>query len=109
MCRTADNVSIDCAIEAVQGGLRGHAAVLSALQNALDDVMKSAFRGMKEHCQREATSKETVNLTVRLEAARRQIDCGTVASEILSAQKPPSSRSLQLPRHTGLDEGPERL
>jgi hypothetical protein len=29
----AANVSIDCAIEAIQSGLRGHAAVQSALQN----------------------------------------------------------------------------
>jgi hypothetical protein len=110
-CRgsAAANVSIDCAIEAIQSGLRGHAAIQSALQNALEDVTRSAFRGMNEHFQREATPKETVNLRTRLDAARRQIDCGAIASELLSPQKPPSPRSVQLPRHTGLDEGPERL
>jgi hypothetical protein len=110
-CRgsSAANVSIDCAIEAVQNGLRGHAAVQSALKNALDDVMRSAFRGMNEHYQREATPRETASLRARLGAARRQIDCGAIANELLSPQKPPSPRSLQLPRHTGLDEGPERL
>jgi hypothetical protein len=110
-CRgsAAANVSIDCAIEAVQGGLRGDAAVQSTLQNALEDVMRSASRGMNEHYQRKATSNETVNLRTRLDAARRQIDCAAIARELLSSQKPPSPRSLQLPRHTGIDEGPERL
>jgi hypothetical protein len=110
-CRgsAAANVSIDCAVEAIQSGLRGHAAVQSALQNALEDVMRSAFRGMNEHYQREATSKETGNLRTRLDTARRQIDCEAIANELLSPQKPPSPRSLKLPRHTGLDEGPERL
>jgi hypothetical protein len=110
-CRgsAAANVSIDCAIEATQSGQRGHAAIQSALHNALEDVMRSAFRSMNEHYQREATSKETTSLRTRLDAARRQIDCGAIANELLSAQKPPSPRSLQMPRHTGLDEGPERL
>jgi hypothetical protein len=110
-CRgsAAANVSIDCAIEAIQGGLRGDAAVQSTLQNALEDVMRSASRGMNEHYQRKATSNETVNLRTRLDAARRQIDCAAIARELLSSQKPPSPRSLQLPRHTGIDEGPERL
>lgn len=110
-CRgsAAANVAIDCAIEAIQNGLRGHAAIQSALQNALDEVMKSAFRGMNEHYQREATSKERINLRTRLDAVRRQIDCGAIAKDLLSPQKLPSPRSIQLPRHTGLDEGPERL
>src|ERR1700730_6655287 len=110
-CRgsAAANVSIDCAIEAIQSGLKGHAAVRSALQNAIEDIMRSAFRGMNEHYQREATSHETFNLRSRLDAAHRQIDCGAIVSELLSSQKPPSPRSIQLPRHTGLDEGPERL
>jgi len=103
------NVAIDCAIEAVQSGLRGSTAVQSTLRSALEDIMRSAFRGMSEHYLREATPKETMNLRTRLVAVRGKIDCGAIASEILSSQKPPSRRSLQLPRHTGLDEGPERL
>jgi hypothetical protein len=103
------NVAIDCAIEAVQGGLRGSTAIQSVLQGALEDVMRSALRGMSEHYLREANSKEAGNLRARLVAVRGMIDCGAIASEILSSQNPPSRRSLNLPRHTGLDEGPERL
>lgn len=110
-CRgsAAANVAINCSIEAIQGGLSGHAAVQSALQNALEDVMRSAFRGMNEHYQRKATSSETINLSARLDSARRQVDCLAIANELLSPQKLPSPRSLQLPRHAGLDEGPKRL
>jgi len=101
-------LSIDCAIEAVQGGLKGQAAVESTLRNALEETMRSAFRGMNDHYQREATPKETHNLRARLDAARHKLDCGAVANELLSPTKPPSPRSLKLLRHTGLDEGPER-
>src|ERR1700761_8587580 len=45
----AANVLIECAIEADQNGLRGHVAVKSALQNSLEDIMRSTFRGMNEH------------------------------------------------------------
>jgi|GraSoi_2013_20cm_1033751.scaffolds.fasta_scaffold09417_2 hypothetical protein len=109
-CRgsAAANLSIDCAIEAVQGGLKGQAAVESTLRNALEETMRSAFRGMNDHYQREATPKETHNLRARLDAARHKLDCGAVANELLSPTKPPSPRSLKLLRHTGLDEGPER-
>jgi hypothetical protein len=109
-CRgsAAANLSIECAIEAVQGGLKGQAAVESTLRNALEETMRSAFRGMNDHYQREATPKETHNLRARLDAARHKLDCGAVANELLSPTKPPSPRSLKLLRHTGLDEGPER-
>jgi hypothetical protein len=84
-CRgsAAANLSIDCAIEAVQGGLKGQAAVESTLRNALEETMRSAFRGMNEHYQREATPKETHNLRARLDAARHKLDCGAVANELL--------------------------
>lgn len=109
-CRgsAAANVLIDCAVEAVQSGLMGPAAVQSALKNALDDVMRSASRGMNEHYLREANPREIANLSSRLDAVHSKVDCGAIAKEILSPQKPPTAGSIQLPRHSGLDEGPER-
>ncbi|UWU77459.1 hypothetical protein N2603_03010 [Bradyrhizobium huanghuaihaiense] len=102
------NVLIDCAVEAARNGLRGRSAVQSTLQNAINDVVLSAYRQMNEHYQREAKPREVLNLRTRLDAVRRQLDGGALASEILSHSTPPSARSLQLPRHTGLDDGPER-
>ena len=102
------NVLIDCAIEAAQSGLRGRSAIQSTLQNAINDVTLSASRQMNEHYQREAKPREILNLRTRLDAVRRQFDGDALASEILSHSTPPSPRSLQLPRHTGLDDGPER-
>jgi hypothetical protein len=102
------NVLIDCAVEATQIGATGHAAVQFALKSALEENMQSAFRGMNEHYQREAKPKEAVSLRARLDVARQQIDCGLIAHEILSSQKPPPARSTQLQRHRGLDDGPER-
>jgi hypothetical protein len=105
----AINVLIDCAIETVQSGAKGQAAVRSALQGAIEDVMQSAFRGMNEHYLREANPREIANLRGRLDAARTALDCDAIARAILSSEKPPAAGSIQLPRHSGLDEGPERL
>jgi hypothetical protein len=64
---------------------------------------------MHEHYLREATAVETANLRARFDSARREVSCATLANELLAPQKLPAPRSLQLQRHTGLDEGPERL
>jgi len=100
------NLAIDCAIEAAINGLTGEAGTEAALRNALEDTTRSALRGMEEHYEREASSRSAGYLRTRLDAARQQLDCGALAREILSSEKPPSPRSVTLPRHSGVDEGP---
>lgn len=100
------NLAIDCAVEAARNGLTGDPATETALRNALDDTARSALRGMEEHYEREANSRSAGYLRTRLDAARQQLDCHALAREILASKKPPSRRSLTLPRRTGVDEGP---
>jgi hypothetical protein len=100
------NLTIDCAIEAARNGLTGEAGTEAALRNALQDTTRSALRGMEEHYEREASSRSAGYLRTRLDSARQQLDCGAIAREILSAEKPLTPRSVTLTRQTGVDDGP---
>ncbi len=101
------NLTIDCAIEAATNGLTGEAGTEVALRNALEDTARSALRGMEEHYEREANPRSAGHLRTRLDAARQKLDCGALAREILSSEKPSSRRSVTMPRHSGVDEGPQ--
>lgn len=97
---------IDCAVEAAAGGLTGESGTEAALVSALQDTTRDAIRGIEEHYQREANPRSAGYVRTRLDAARQQLDSGALARELLSPEKPPSARSITLPRHTGVDEGP---
>nr|WIE93434.1 hypothetical protein P9270_010105 [Mesorhizobium sp. WSM4875] len=100
------NLLIDCAVEAAGNGLRGDAGTEATLKSAFDDTVRTACRGIEEHYQREASSRSAGYVRDRLDAARQQLDCGALARELMSSEKPPVRRSVTLPRQTGLDEGP---
>jgi hypothetical protein len=101
------NLAIDCAVEAVQRGLKGAAALKSALQNTVEETARRAIRGIEEHYQREARPRSADYVRVRLDTAHGQVDTGTLVTEILGPAKLPSPHSLHLPRQTGVDEGPK--
>lgn len=107
ICRgsVVSNILIDCAVEAVGDGLTGDSAFLAALANTCEDHARGQFRSVEEHYQREASQHSARYVRDRLDAARRQCDFKTVASEIASSAKPPRE-SLRMPRHTGVDDGP---
>ena len=92
---------IDCAIEATARGLIGEDGTHAAIKNAIEDTARDALRGIEEHYQREAGSRSAGYVRTRLEAARQQLDCNALTSEFLASGKPPSLRSVTLPRHTG--------
>jgi hypothetical protein len=101
----ACNVVIDCAIQAVSGGLTGEAAYRATLENACEAQVRSQFRSVEEHYHREASARSARYVRDRLDAARQQFDFKTMASGFMSGVKSPSG-AAHLPRHTGLDEGP---
>lgn len=101
----ACNVVIDCAIQAVSGGLTGEAAFRATLENACEAQVRSQFRSVEEHYYREASPRSAGYVRDRLDAARQQCDFKTIASGFMSGAKPPRGPA-HLPRHTGLDEGP---
>jgi hypothetical protein len=100
------NLLVDCAVEAADNGLRGDAGTEAALKSAFEDTARNACRGIEEHYQREASSRSAGYVRERLDTARQQLDCGSLARELLSSEKPPVRRSVTLPRQTGIDDGP---
>ncbi|MEO9338867.1 hypothetical protein ABFT80_15725 [Mesorhizobium sp. SB112] len=101
----ASNVVIDCAIQAVSDGLTGDAAYRAALESACEERVRSGFRSVEEHYHREANVHSARYVRDRLDAACKQCDFKTIASGFMSAGKPPHG-AVRLPRHTGLDDGP---
>ncbi|MCX7322630.1 MAG: hypothetical protein NT113_25225 [Hyphomicrobiales bacterium] len=101
----ACNVVIDCAIQAVSGGLTGEAAYRATLENACEAQVRSQFRSVEEHYHREASARSARYVRDRLDAARQQCDFKTMASAFMLGVQ--SRRgAAHLPRYTGLDEGP---
>ena len=103
---TAASGLIDCAIEAVLGGSIGDVGTERALQAALEDNARAAMRSIDEHYQREAGARASRTVRMRLDDTFRHLDCGAIARELLAPARPPSRRSVTLPRQTGLDQGP---
>jgi hypothetical protein len=101
----ACNVVIDCAIQAVSGGLTGEAAYRATLENACEAQVRSQFRSVEEHYHREAGARSARYVRERLDSARQQCDFKIIASGFMLGAKSPRVAAY-LPRHTGLDEGP---
>jgi hypothetical protein len=99
-------LAIDSAIAATLNGLTGDTGAEAALQSTLEGDALSACRGIEEHYQRETKSRSTGFVRDRLDAARKQLDCGALARELLAPAKPAARRSITLPRRKGVDEGP---
>ncbi len=101
------NLAIDSAIEAACNGLTGEAGTQAALQSALEGIALNAFRSIEEHYQREAGARSTGFVRGKLDAARKQLDCAALARELLAPATPPAPRSVILPCHAGVDQGPK--
>jgi hypothetical protein len=107
-CRgsSAGSALIDCAIEAASDGLRGDAAMKAATERALDACSQSSFRSVEEHYQREAGDRNARFVRGRLDTARGQCDFGSLAGELLAPPKQ-KGRNDNLPKQSGIDDGPE--
>jgi len=100
------NSLIDCAIEANAAGVAGDAGMTVALAAALEDIARSAMRGIDEHYQREAGARASRALRGRLDDAFGNLDCSLITRELLAPAQLPSRRSVEIPRRKGIDEGP---
>ncbi|MBJ6126887.1 hypothetical protein [Microvirga splendida] len=99
-------LAIDCAVAAAGRGLSGDAGTYVAVSMALEDTGRSAMRSIEEHYQREAHPRSSRYVRERQQAARQQFDCGALAREILSSDRPPQRRSVNLPVRKDVDDGP---
>ncbi len=102
----ATNSLIDCAVEAAAAGAAGEAGTAAAVTAVLEDMARAPLRGIDEHYQREAGARASRTVRTRLDEAMGKLDCNGIAQGLLAPARPPSRRSVELPRQTGLDEGP---
>lgn len=102
----AANSLIDCAVEAASAGATGEAGTAAVVTAALEDIARAPLRGIDEHYQREAGARASRNVRTRLEEASGKLDCGNIARELLAPARPPSRRTVEMPRQTGIDDGP---
>ena len=100
------NNMIECAIVAASNGLNGEAGTLATLQMTLEETVRTNFRGIEEHYQREAAPQSRQFIRQRLDAATRLFNGSALARHILASQNPLSLRSVKLPVRSGLDQGP---
>lgn len=101
----ATNIVIDCAIDAVNGGMTGRQARISVLKEALAGYSFSVNRSIEEHYLRKAGSNSAGFIRDRLEAAYQRCNFDNIASEMLVADW--GSRNVgRLPLNLGLDAGP---
>lgn len=100
----ATNTLIDCAIEVADIG--GEAGTEAAVAAAIEEIEHSAKRGIDEHYQRETDARASRTVRARLDEVSARLDCHAIGHELLAPGRPPSRRSVEIPRHTGLDEGP---
>ena len=94
---------VDCALDALAEGARGHEAVELAVEGALESRLLSGARQVEEHLLRDASRGRSAGVRARLEAAVRIAPLRAIAREILSGQRGPVTRAPS--RHFGLDEG----
>ena len=94
---------IDCAGQALVGGLDGDAALRTATEKALHERALAGARQVEEHYHRRVDADRTDNVRCRLEAAIGAAPIARLAGELLGEQPRAVSRSPA--KHDGLDEG----
>ena len=97
------NTLIDCAIAADANGMVGNSAFHHALTSTLEAHVRSHYRQIEEHYYRKSPVK-CPPVRERLHEAYNRFSCASFASELMSPQ---SSIGHQLPKRTGIDEGPQ--
>ena len=106
-CRgsAADNTLIDCAVDAVNGGMTGKDARITVLKDALAGYSFSVNRSIEEHYLREAGNGDAAFVRGRLGAAYQHCNFDTIAGEMLAGWGG-ASTTMSLSRNLGIDVGP---
>ena len=94
---------LDCAIDAVNSGHVGEAALSAACSDTASELFERHSRGMAEHFQREAGAKRAADFQSRLDSLHDGISMTDLTSRIVQGGRalvirPPT-------RHSGLEDG----
>jgi len=94
---------IDCAIDAVDSGKTGEAALASACSEAANEILDRHARGMEEHYQRETGAKRASHFASRVGAILDGRQMSDLTSRLVQGGRAMVIRAPT--RHTGLDDG----
>jgi hypothetical protein len=94
---------LDCAIDAVDSGYVGEAALSAACSDTASELFERHSRGMAEHFQREAGAKRAADFQSRLDSLHDGNSMTNLTSRIVQGGRalvvrPPT-------RHSGLEDG----
>lgn len=100
---TMEHGLVNSAIDALQDGLRGPAALQRAAEASVSDRLLAGSRQIEEHMHREAPDHRARATRLRLEEAHVGIDLSGVARMLLRASDAPARTSTVV--YSGLDDG----
>lgn len=98
-----ENLMLDCAIEAVNSGQSGEAALSAAFGEAANEILDRHARCMAEHYQRESGAKRASHFQSRLGTIQDGRSMETLVDRIVQGGRAMVIRAPT--RHTGLNEG----
>jgi hypothetical protein len=97
------NLLLDCAIDAVNSGQNGEAALSAACHETANEILDRQARGMAEHYQRETGAKRASHFQSRLSVVQ---DGRSMADLVGRIRQGGRAMVIRAPtRHTGLDDG----
>jgi hypothetical protein len=94
---------LDCAIDAVNSGIVGEAALTSAYQETANEILDRHARGMAEHYQRETGAKRASHFQGRVGTMLHGQTMTDLTSRLVKGGRAMVIRAPT--RHTGLDDG----
>lgn len=97
------NLLLDCAIDAVNSGQTGYAALSAACSETSNEILDRHARGMAEHYQRETGAKRAAHFQSRMGIVQDGSSMEGLVSRLVQGGRAMAIRAPT--RHTGLDDG----
>lgn len=97
------NLLLDCAIDAVNSGVSGEAALAAACNETANEIFDRHGRGMAEHYQRETGAKRASHFQARMRSVQDGRSMDSLVSRIVEGGRAMAIRAPT--RHTGLEDG----
>ncbi|WDF72303.1 hypothetical protein [Novosphingobium sp. KACC 22771] len=97
------NLLLDCAIDAVDFGQTGEAALAAAFSETANEILDRHARGMAEHYQRETGAKRASHFQSRMGSIQEGRSMEGLVNRLVQGRRAMAIRAPT--RHTGLDDG----
>lgn len=97
------NLLLDCAIDAVNSGVSGEAALAAACNETANEIFDRHGRGMAEHYQRETGAKRASHFQARMQSVQDGRSMDSLVKRIVEGGRAMVIRAPT--RHTGIEDG----